>query len=115
MDLLMWNQIGQHMKNSQNDINFDYPEGYDIIGGEGAHSLLVLSIVSFDSDPDYGGFTFTVNLINMTLQEFVNKDIVNEDRVGERMLLGDIKPITISDDYLGLSYFYISKSVRVRR
>lgn len=96
-------------ENSQYDIRFDYPEGYETIGGdEGARSLLVLSIVSFDSDPDYGGFIFTVNPNNMTLQEFVDKDLANEGGIGERTLLGDIKPITISDNLSGLSYSYTS-------
>jgi hypothetical protein len=97
-------------ENSQYDISFDYPEGYDLIGGEGARSLLVLSIVSFDSDPDYGGFILTVNLNNMTLREFIDKDLANEGGIGERILFGDINPITISDDFSGLSYNFNSKT-----
>lgn len=100
-------------ENSQYDISFDYPKHYQILGEEveNADSLPFLIFSPVGSPPDYGTFSFSVDPNNMTLQEFVDKDIANDGGIAERTLVGDINPITISDNLSGFSYSFNSNSI----
>ncbi len=92
-------------KNSEYGISIDYPNYYNIHEAPSETSLHDMAFISSDVyTPDLGVFRLVVYPNTMTLQEFIDKDIVNDDGIGNYKIVEDINPITISDNISGLSY-----------